>query len=170
MHSCGISKVHINIDDPGLFLSRMREISDRWNTHIIFFDAGRMAGTSHVESALFHAFRSLKEGTMISSRVEMEALLYASGSRQIVHGMTFGVHPGENCAYLCLCPDVPEAMEVILNYTSTAEDEDWESITDAKCASLCSLFSITPEELAIVGPERIQDLVLERVALLQVYR
>jgi len=170
MHSCVISKVHINIGDMGLFLSRMCEISDPWNTHIIFFNACRMAGMSHVESALFHAFRALKDGTMISSRVEIEALLYASGSRQIVHGMTFGVHQGMNDAYLCLCPDVPEAMEIVRTYCSTAEGEDWESISDEKCACLCSLFSITPEELAIVGPERIKDLVLERVALLQVYR
>jgi len=170
MQSCGIHQVRINIKNLDLFLYRIREIAARRNIRIILFNAHYMAGKAHVESALFHAFRAQKEGAMISNRVEMEALLYASGSRQIVHGMAFGVHEGENAAYLCLCQDMHEAWNDLLALCSTAEDEDWETISVEKAAQLCALFSITPQELGVVGPERIKELVLERVALLEVYK
>lgn len=168
--TCSISQVRMFIKDRDIFLSRIRQIATRWNTIIIFLDSGRMAGRSHVEAALFHAFRARSEGSMISSSIEMETLLFASGSRQIVHGMAFGVHEGANASYLCLCPDMPAAIEDIHECCSPADDEDWESLPSEKEAFLCSLFSITPEELAIVGPEQIKELVLERVALLEVNR
>jgi KEOPS complex subunit Cgi121 len=47
---------------------------------------------------------------------------------------------------------------------------DWESIDPAKRARLAELFGITPEEILVVGEARFRDLVLERVALLDVYR
>ncbi|MFA5332563.1 MAG: hypothetical protein WC342_09305, partial [Methanoregula sp.] len=43
-----------------------------------------------------------------------------------------------------------------------------ESIPAEKAARLASLFGITPEELDAAGPDRLVDLVLERVALLEV--
>jgi KEOPS complex subunit Cgi121 len=48
--------------------------------------------------------------------------------------------------------------------------ENWELIDDEKAARLAELFSITQEEIAVVGRDRLKDLVLERVALLEVNR
>ncbi len=162
--------MRVTIEDLGGFLQRINCIAARAGTHIILFDASRMAGKAHVMAALHHAFRSLENDTMISARVEVEALLYAAGSRQIVEGIQFGVHAGENMAYLCLCPESREAWEELAPLFSPADDEDWESIDPEKAALLCSLFSITPRELEVCGIERLQDLVIERVALLEVYR
>jgi KEOPS complex subunit Cgi121 len=52
----------------------------------------------------------------------------------------------------------------------TFVDGDWEELDPAKRARLAILFSITAEEIAVVGEARFRDLVLERVALLDVYR
>ena len=170
MSSCSIRQVRTCIQDLDSFLNQIREIAGKRNTRIIFFDACRMAGMAHVESALVHALRAWKEGTMISSRIEMEALLFASGSRQIMHASAFGVHPGKNAAYLCLCPDVGEAWNDLLAFCDAADDEDWETLTQQKTDCLCQLFSITPQELGVAGTGRLKELVLERVALLEVYR
>jgi KEOPS complex subunit Cgi121 len=43
-------------------------------------------------------------------------------------------------------------------------------LTPEHCRRLCTLFEITPAELAIVGEERLVELVLERVALLDASR
>jgi KEOPS complex subunit Cgi121 len=43
-----------------------------------------------------------------------------------------------------------------------------ECISQEKAARLMALFDITPEEIAATGENRIRDLVLERVALLDV--
>jgi len=165
-----IRKVRVTIDDLDGFLQKINGIAARAGTHIIIFDAGRMAGIAHVMSALRHAFRARDNGTMISARVEMEALLYAAGSRQIVEGTRFGVHAGENQAYLCLCPENDAAWRELGPLFSPADDEDWETITPEKADLLCSLFSITARELEVCGIGRLPDLVLERVALLEVYR
>ncbi|HOT04293.1 MAG TPA: KEOPS complex subunit Cgi121 [Methanolinea sp.] len=170
MLACGISQVRIAMRDLEGFLQKIHGISSRRGTHVIFFNAEHMAGRAHAESALRHAFRALEQETMISNRVEMEALLYAAGSRQIVQGMKFGLHPGENAAYLCICPENEAARKEIIEFCAPADNEDWEVIPPEKAARLCTLFSITPQEIEVVGRGRLPELVLERVALLEVYR
>jgi len=170
MESCSIRQVRVRIDDREGFLRRVNDIAARTGTHVILFDAERMAGKSHARSALCHAFRSLENGTMISSKVEMEALLYAAGSRQIVEAVRFGIHEGENRLYLCLCPESDDAWNELAPLFSPADDEDWETLDPGKVAILCELFSITPLELEVCGVERLPDIVRERVALLEVYR
>ncbi len=170
MHACGISQVRLTVHELEEFLQKIHGISSRTGIHVIFFNAQHMAGRAHAESALCHAFRSFDQETMISSRVEMEALLYAAGSRQIVQAMKFGLHPGENAAYLCICPGNVSIRNELMEFCSPAGDEDWDSIAPDKAAHLCTLFSITPEEVEVVGKERLRELVLERVALLEVYR
>jgi KEOPS complex subunit Cgi121 len=49
-------------------------------------------------------------------------------------------------------------------------EETCDDMTPDKEARLVSLFSITQEELEVVGRDRIKDLILERIALLYVNR
>lgn len=165
-----ICQARVTIPDKKAFLDLVRKIGSCHGTRVVLFNAEKMAGKVHVESAISHALRAEKDGTMISHSMEMEALLYASGSRQILHGVSFGMHPGENLAYICLCPGNEMAWEAMASHVSPAGGEDWEAISPEKMAFLCSHFFITPEELNVVGSDRIVELVLERVALLDVYR
>jgi KEOPS complex subunit Cgi121 len=151
------------------FLTRLRAIGRDRRTRIICLNADLMAGRAHVEAALERALRAVRAGTAISSSLEMEALLFASGNRQCSIAERFGIHEGENRAYVCLCPpadgtfgDLAAIMEFV--------DEDWEILPEEKQGRLAEAFGITPEELAAAGPGRFQELVLERVALLEVYR
>jgi KEOPS complex subunit Cgi121 len=166
---CEVHQVTVEVSDPGAFLETVRLIGERWCTHLIFFNADLMAGRLHALSALSHAFRAEAEGCMISSRVEMEALLFASGSRQCLTGMRFGLREGKNNAYLCICPPSREAFEEVSPLVTPSE-EDWDTISPEKSESLAENFGITPDEIEAAGSERMVDLVLERVALLEVYR
>jgi len=166
---CDIHQVTVEISDPGAFLGTIRLIGERWCTRLIFFNADLMAGRLHALSALSHALRAEAEGCMISSRVEMEALLFASGSRQCQTGMRFGLREGKNSAYLCICPPRREAYEELLPLVTLA-GEDWDTITPEKAEILVENFGITPAEIEAAGPDRMVELVLERVALLEVYR
>ncbi len=167
--SCDIRKVCFIVDDVDVFISALREISTECSTHIICFDAEKIAGSAHAEAALMHAARSRQEGSNISHSFEMEALLYAAGSRQCSLAKSFGVHQGVNRAYLCICPE-SEAAWTSLNLMVHESDEDWERISSKKRDLLMDLFGITPEEIQVSGEERLRDLILERVALLEVYR
>jgi len=170
MDPCSIHQVRISIPDRESFLWKIRKITESRRVHIILLDADRMAGRGHVQSALMHAFRAREKGWMISGRVEVEALLYAAGSRQIVQGAKFGIHEGENRVYLCICPDNRAAWEDLGGLCSPADNEDWETLSPEKITRLCELFSITPQELEVCGVERLPELVIERVALLEVSR
>lgn len=166
---CEIMQARFFVDDQLRVLERFREIAERSGVHIVVFNAKNMAGTAHVAVALDHAQRSFYEGNPIANSFEMEALLYAAGSRQVVDAVRFGIHCGENAGYICCCPPDAGAREALGGVVRIV-DEDWETIDDAKKAHLMDLFEITPEELETVGEERFAELVCERVALLDVYR
>lgn len=167
--ACTIVQYRTIIRDPEAFLTEVRTIAARHDVHIILFNASNMAGMAHVLSALDHAFRAFSSSSAISNSVEMEAFLYASGSRQCQVGIRFGVHAGLNDTYLCICPGSPRALEEMLGLGEFC-DEDWETISSEKMHHLMELFGITQDELRVVGPARFTELIIERVALLEVYR
>lgn len=168
---CDIYRAVFTVGDNAVFLREIRTIADECGTHIILFDADRLAGRKHVEAALRHAWRSWAGGEPIANSLEMEALLYAAGTRQCQVASSFGIHPGENRSYIAVCPPAPGVRDRLAGLVRIVSDEqNWEKIDSAKRARLAELFSITEEEIAVVGEERLRDLVLERVALLDVYR
>lgn len=156
------------VDDPDRFLAAVREIAAVTGTRIVLFDADRMAGQEHVRSALRHAVRSFERREMIARNLEMEALLYASGSRQTRVGRTFGLHAGLNRSYIAVSEPVGRAWEELgrlVRFVPEPEGHD-----PGRRERLCDLFGITPEELGAVGEDRLGELVLERVALLDANR
>lgn len=167
--ACDIYQAVFEVDENVSFLEKVRGIADKYRTHIILFDADRLTGRDHVAAALRHAWRSWTGGEPIANSIEMEALLYAAGTRQCQVAAFFGIHPGVNRAYVAVCPPAPGVRERLADCVMFV-DEDWEEIDPAKRERLAELFSITPEEVLVVGEERFRELVLERVALLDVYR
>jgi KEOPS complex subunit Cgi121 len=168
-HSCSVRQVVLTINDIPGFLQHLKNLSSEYRSHIILFNEEMMAGKAHVDRALYHAFRAAASGTCISSSVEIEALLYAAGSRQVIEGAKFGIHQGVNRAYLCLCPDSEEIWRILSGEIAVSSD-DWEIIDSSKKSRLLEAFNVTDKELAVTGDDRLRDLVIERVALLEVYK
>jgi KEOPS complex subunit Cgi121 len=166
---CEIMQARFFVDDQLRILEQLRAIADRSGVHIVVFNAEHMAGTAHVAAALAHAQRSFYEESPIANSFEMEALLYAAGSRQVVDAVHFGIHHGENAGYICCCPPDTGAREALCDVVQIVE-EDWETIDETKKKHLMNLFGITREELETVGEGRLRELVCERVALLAVNR
>ncbi|KQC05055.1 MAG: hypothetical protein APR53_08760 [Methanoculleus sp. SDB] len=157
------------IESPEIFLETLRDIADHTRTRIVCFNADSMAGTGHVRAAIHHAWRSWSSGNAISNSFEMEALLYAAGSRQCQEASAFGIHAGYNRCYIVLCPASDDAQSALAVHVRFV-DEDWERTSPEKQDVLCRLFGITDAELAVTGHARLKELVEERVALLDVYR
>ncbi len=155
--------------DPARFLDGIRRIGERYRTRIICLDADRLSGLAHAEAAVRGALRSVAGGNPIANTLEMEALLYAAGSRQCSVAARFGIHAGSNRSYVILAPPVAAAWEALAGCMEFVE-QDWDRLTPEKRRWLAEAFAITEEELAAVGRERFRDLVLERVALLAVSR
>lgn len=150
-------------------LRMIQDIAGKYSTHIVCFNADNMAGRAHAEAAILHAQRSMVSKKPISNSFEMEALLFAAGSRQCSFASVFGIHEGENSMYVCTCP-VKEVVWQALSLQMEFVREPWDDLSEYKIARLMSLFDITRDELEVVGREKITDLIYERIALLAVYR
>jgi len=157
------------VNDRSEFLGTLQSIGRKHSTHIICFNADNIAGSRHAEAAIHYAQRSFFSGKPISNSFEMEALLFAAGTRQCNIAALFGIHENENVVFVCSCPVNGNVWEELSHHMHFV-NEAWDEITPEKEERLKSFFSITREELALVGSERIVDLVLERIALLEVYR
>ena len=160
------------IADRAAFLETLRTVAALHDTHIICFNADMVAGTAHVRAAVDHAVRSVREGTAISNTLEMEALLYAAGSRQCSVGASFGIHEGENRLWICCSPDPCEdaftALRPVMEFVA---GDSWNELDQEHEERLMKLFDISSVELQTLGSRsRITDLVLERVSLLDVLR
>ncbi len=136
---------------------------------VVILDADRIAGTKHVEAAIQHAIRAFREKSSIADSLEMEILLYAGGTRQTSIGRDFGIVAETRNLYLCFIPPSAEAVKEMGQWVRYVEDYP-EEINEEKATRLALLFGITREERDAAGEDRIQDLVLERVALLDVYK
>ncbi len=161
----------VTVTDLGAFLGKLRSVMSGSDTTIICFNAGNMAGMRHARAALDHALRSFSGGSPIAKTLEMEALLYAAGTRQCAEASVIaGIHEGENQVYVCCSPPRTEIwamLEPLVQFT----DDDWEDMSPEKMMRLCRLFSISDAEIAAAGGmERLCDLVIERVALLDACR
>jgi KEOPS complex subunit Cgi121 len=164
-----IRMAEFDVADRDIFLSDLRRIARHAGTTIVCFDAENLAGMRHAEAAILHALRSWNAGSAVANSFEMEALLFASGSRQCSVASSFGVHDGKNCSYICCCPPREGAWDALAPLVRYVEDTG--KVPKGKHrARLKELFFISDEEIATVGESKFADLVLERVALLEVYR
>jgi KEOPS complex subunit Cgi121 len=165
-----IRAARCTIRDPAAFLQDLRAVAADHETRIICFNADMIAGRVHAAAAVARAVRAFDEGVSISNTLEMESLLFAAGSRQCDTAASFGIHKGENRLYICCYPEragVWAALEPLFCFVR----ESWDTIDPEKQKLLMETFAISPGEIAAAGGDRrIVDLVLERVALLQVMR
>ncbi|MDT8357531.1 MAG: KEOPS complex subunit Cgi121 [Methanomicrobiaceae archaeon] len=169
MEPYGIYQAIVQVRSVEEFLEQLRSIGEEFGVRIVFFNADLVAGSSHVRTAVEHALRSSTAGDRVARSFEMEALLYASGSRQCTDAARFGIAPGKLSAFICMVPPDPAAAQALGTLVDFVED-DWDTVDKGKREILMDLFSISPEELMVAGEDRIVDLVKERVALLDVYR
>lgn len=164
-----IRQAKTTINDRDGFLRMIQGIARLYSIHIVCFNADKMAGRGHADAAIQHAQRSFFSGKPISNSFEMEALLFAAGSRQCQAAAIFGIQGGENTMFVCSYP-VNEKVWEDLSHHMHFVDDMCDDITPGKEAGLLSLFNITQEELDVVGRDRLKDLILERMALLYVNR
>jgi KEOPS complex subunit Cgi121 len=164
-----ILQATFSVDDRETYIEHIRGIGEREQCSIICFDANRVAGLQHAETAIVRALRAVSSRCGIARSLEMEALLFASGSRQCAVGAEFGIHAGYNRAFVAIVPPRKGAC-IALSGLMEFVSEDWEGIDAAKKGALMEIFAITDAELEAVGEERIRALILERMALLEVNR
>lgn len=154
----------VSIDNVEEFLHKLKKISIEKNLTLQALDADKIAGEEHIMFAVEKAINSFRTGTSIANNLSKEIMLYAAGTRQINRAVKLGIHKGENNIVLVAVGEgkLPEFDEIrpapVLAYDLSKKE------------ALMKAFSITNEELEAVGEEKLPELVLERVALVDVIK
>ena len=157
------------IRDRERFLSAMKDLQSSHGCIVQAFDADKIAGERHIRFAAKKALAAFSEHRNIAKDAGMEIMRYASGERQIEKALFMRISDRTERIALVLVgsaslyswPDASELSRIIE--------------LDGQCGSFCGkavkeVFNISSEELRAVGEERIEDLVIERVALADTYR
>ena len=132
---------------------------------VLPMDADLVCGKAHLEAAVIHAERALEQGTNASSTVSMETMLFASGERQISKAKEkMGVKDGMRHFALVLF-DCNDPMEVIRRLKLIKDD-----LVLLPSKEKAVSFGIQQEELESVPEWQAPDLVLERVAFLEILK
>ena len=128
--------------------------------------ADRVYGRDHLLLAAELAARAVAEGRARANDVATETAVYAAGERQI----------GRALAFIGLTPDVGEIAAVAWGdaepLDALASEMGWErddAVLDGDARAL-DAFGVSDVERAMLPPERWGDLVLERVALVDVLK
>lgn len=140
------------------------------------FDARLIYGENHLISAAMHAKRAFQQGTNATNSLALEILLYAAGERQIQKAIKkMGVKQGQQQIVFLLtdpinmkCKKIPE-KQVIRRLLALFELTRDEQVPKGTRETL-KRFGITDKELSTVPEDRYDDLILERVAMVDIIK
>jgi KEOPS complex subunit Cgi121 len=155
--------------DSARLISALKDLQSRYGCIAQALDANLVVSERHICFAAEKALAAFSEKRNIAKDMGMEIMRYASGERQIEKALVIGITDrtkrialvlvslGDGCRW-------PESSELsgIIELDGRGFSFDVSAVIEA--------FHITPAELIAVGEERIDDLVLERVALADAYR
>ena len=161
----------VKITDNNIFIKQLSDIARCYNITVQALNADLLSGVRHIQFAVEKAIRSFESGKNTANNLGMEIMLYASGSRQIEKALDLGVKNGENrVAIVLVGENVPDEAVFDIMTLLNSEDASIVDYSDRKKEDLLKLFNITAAELEAVGEDKIPELVLERVALVDVMK
>ncbi|MFQ5910791.1 MAG: KEOPS complex subunit Cgi121 [Thermoplasmata archaeon] len=127
--------------------------------------ASMVFGRIHLESAVDHAIRSFEQGRNSSNSLATETLLYASGMRQISRAIEkMGIKEGDSEIAIVAFRDFD--LKRFLGTANLVQDD---SVLEGDAAMLPE-FGLTEEEIASVPGSKVLDLVLEKVAMVDLLK
>jgi len=135
------------------------------DAEIVLMDADMVCGVDHLDSAVFHARRAFERGTNASNTLGMEVILYASGEKQISKAKKkMGLHQETDKVAVVVLG--PEDVDNVLHDLELKRDDALLECSLEKAAA----FGIDRKELETVGQEMLVDLVLEKVAFVEILK
>ena len=155
--------------ERGRLIKAIKDLQSRHGLIVQALDARLVVSERHIRFAVQKALSAFSDGRNIANDAAMEIMRYASGERQIERALVMGVSDQTGRIGLIMAktdgkaswPDDREICQII-------EDDGCGCSFDP--VAVKDIFHISSLELEAVGEERIEDLVIERVALVETYR
>lgn len=157
------------IRDVDSFLKKVGSYAQNHNVIVQAFNADMIYGKDHIFSAVEHAVRSMDRETNTTNSLEMEILLYASGERQLKLAIPkMGVKEGKvNIAFVFTKGKISNQMiDEILEQLSLIRDD---KVLEGDMETL-KKFGISENEIKTVTKAKYGDLILEKVAMVDIIK
>lgn len=160
-----------NIKDVDSFLKQVGSFVRSHNVIVQVFDADVIYGKNHLVSAFEHAKRAMDEKTNTTNSLEMEILLYASGERQLKLAIPkMGIKKGDSAiAFIFVNEDeeTPDQVssELLRSLSLVRDDKVLEGDKDT-----LKKFGINEQEIKTVTKAKYGDLILEKVAMVDIIK
>ena len=159
------------VDDVDKFLRKIRQFADENKIIIQIFNADLIYGKNHLVSAVEHAVRAIKTNTNATNSLEMEIMLYASGERQIKLAIPkMGVIMGNSKVAFVIFKDKSQihnsTIDNLIKLIAFRRDD---SVLEGNKDTIIN-FGITKEEIGTVSELKYGDLILEKVAMVDVIK
>jgi KEOPS complex subunit Cgi121 len=178
--TCSILVGRVRIASVDSFLATLQHLARAYAVTIQAMDAELVAGEAHLRAAVEKAIRAFTQNRQLTDDLGLEILLYLAGKRQIERALALGVTASERRVVILLVDPAgthdlaPVAAEVTrqvgLEEEPVAALERALECDAGKREKLERFFGITGDELQAVGAEKLDLLVVERVALLDVLK
>ena len=160
----------VQIEDLRKFLKTLSEISSINNVTIQALDADKIAGERHVRFAVKKATDAMEAHTNVANDLGVEIMRYAAGERQIEKAFSIGLHEGENSAVFVIVGEEQSLSLAVIALLEIIDEKPLLDYSVSKQKSIISQFNITESEIEAVGEDKIPELVIERVALVDVLK
>jgi KEOPS complex subunit Cgi121 len=131
--------------------------------HILVMRSDMVFGLNHIRSALYHSKKAICERRNSSDSLSMETLLYASGEKQLSSAIK----------KMSVDQTTEEVVVAQLSEGDIEVDGSWRVLNDFPedpSVERLKRFGITQQELDTIGKSDPKDLVLERVAAVDIIK
>lgn len=163
----------IDIPNRNDFMDSIKIFSNRYNLIIQVFDAHLVYSRTHILSAVIHAIRAIKEKRNRTNSIEMEILLYASGERQLKHAISkMGVKEGKNREIVLLILDTSYTYDLSIIKSEVLRElhiHQDDSVINGNLETL-NRFGISQKEINTIMKHKYEDLILEKIALVDIMK
>ena len=156
-------KAKVNKGEAPLFLHDQVEPRKERKTQVLVTKAEMIFGVDHLRTALYHAKKAIAEGRNASDSLALETLMYAAGERQLSSALK----------KMTVDDDTEEVVIAKLSEGAFKPPESWRPFPDmveGPSRDRLLKFGLTEKELATVGDRHPIELVMEKVAAVDVLK
>jgi KEOPS complex subunit Cgi121 len=164
-----------NIKDVDDFLKQIVNFAREHRVIIQVFDADVVYGKNHLISATEHAVRAFERKTNTTNSLVMEILLYASGERQLKLAISkMGIRTGKGNIAFVFIGNIKDAegkisdhlIDELLELVSLKRND---KVLEGNEETLRK-FGISENEINTVTKAKYGDLILEKVAMVDIIK
>jgi len=161
-----------NIQNIEKILKQVENLSNKYNIILQVFNADFIYGKNHLLSAVNHAKRAFAQNTNSLNSLALELLLYMSGERQIQKAiLKIGINKTtNNFAFVLISKDKNEFSEkILIDVISSLNLIRDDKVLEGNIDNL-KRFGISEYELETISKDKYKDLILEKVALVDIIK